>query len=108
MFILTGFVVMPPRRPSFLKGVPLTLTSTAESIEDRVKRLRPVNSGDGGPPNVAARVGTQSGVASSSAGGQAHATVGCGLTLLCSGILDEVRLTRRLPHLLYVAWDLWL
>jgi hypothetical protein len=67
---------MPPRRPAFLKGVPLTLASTAESVESRVKRLRPPVIFDEGPPNVVARVGTQSGVASSSAGGQVNPTEG--------------------------------
>jgi hypothetical protein len=67
---------MPPRRASYLKGVPLTLASSAESIEARVKRLRPSSFGDGSTPNVDARVGTQSGVASSSAGVQAHVTEG--------------------------------
>ena len=67
---------MPPRRSSYLKGAPLTLASTAESIESRVKRLRPSFTGDGGTPNVVARAGTQSGVASSSAGVQALTTEG--------------------------------
>jgi hypothetical protein len=70
------FCAMPPRRASFLKGVPLTLASTAESIEARAKRLRPSSTEDGRTPNVDARAGTQSGVASSSAGVQAPATEG--------------------------------
>ena len=74
--LLTAVGAMPPRRSAYLKGVPLTLASTAESIESRVKRLRPCSTSDGGPPSVDARVGTQSGVASSSAGGQALTTEG--------------------------------
>ena len=68
---------MPPRRPSHLKGLPLTLASTTESIEARVKRLRPSESSNGSTPNDDARVGTPSpGVASSSAGVQATPTQG--------------------------------
>ena len=67
---------MPPRRASHLKGAPLTLASTAESIEARIKRLRPSSPVDGGPPNDVARAGTQLGVASASAGGQAQVTEG--------------------------------
>lgn len=67
---------MPPRRPAYLRNAPLTFASTAESIESRVKRLRPSNICNGSTPNAEARVGTQSGVASSSAGVQALATEG--------------------------------
>jgi hypothetical protein len=68
---------MPPRRPHHLKGLPLTLASTTESLEARVKRLRPnVNSNVSTPP-VAACVGTPSpGVAGSAAGVQATSTPG--------------------------------
>ncbi len=67
---------MPPRRAPHLKGVPLTLASTAESIESRIRRLRPGSSHDGAPPPVIARVGTQSGVACPSGVGQAPITEG--------------------------------
>jgi hypothetical protein len=67
---------MFPRRHSHLKGLPLTLASSAESVEARVKRLRPTCTSDGGTPKGEARVGTQSGVASSPAGVQAHTTEG--------------------------------
>ena len=72
----SGSGSMPPRRAPHLKGVPLTLGSTAESIESRIRRLRPGSSHDGAPPPVIARVGTQSGVASSSGVGQAPITEG--------------------------------
>ena len=67
---------MPPRRQSHLRGLPLTLASAAESLEAKVKRLRPERISDGSTPNVESRVGTPSGVASSSAGVQANSTEG--------------------------------
>ena len=63
---------MPPRRASHLENLPLTLASTAESIEARVKRLRPSDSGNVVAPAPVACVGTPSpGVASSVVGGRA-------------------------------------
>jgi hypothetical protein len=68
---------MPPRRSAHLKGLPLTLASTAESLEARVKRLRPSDSSNGHTPNDVSRVGTPiPGVASASAGVKATPTQG--------------------------------
>jgi hypothetical protein len=67
---------MPPRRASHLKGLPLTFASAAESLEAKVKRLRPAVSSDASTPDDVARVGTPCGVASSSAGLQAISTIG--------------------------------
>ncbi len=74
---------MPPRRAAHLKGLPLTLASTAESVEARVKRLRPQDQGSVNTPVAAACVGTSPwGMASSAAGVQAGSTEGCELMLL--------------------------
>jgi hypothetical protein len=68
---------MPPRRAAHLRGLPLTLVSTAESVEARVKRLRPQDQVSEGLPVVAACVGTSPwGVASSAAGVLAWSTEG--------------------------------
>ncbi len=68
---------MPPRRSSHLKGLPLTLASTTESVESRIKRLRPSVSSNGGTPNDVTCVGTPiPGVASASAGVQVATTQG--------------------------------
>jgi hypothetical protein len=78
LFVLLCFQVfkMPPRRPSHLKGLPLTPASTTESLEARVKRLRPGIPSNGGTPDDDSRVGTRSGVASSSEGLLARSTEG--------------------------------
>jgi hypothetical protein len=68
---------MPPRRAAHFRGLPLTLASTAESVEARVKRLRPQDHVNDSPPAVAACVGTSPWeVASSAAGVQAGSTEG--------------------------------
>jgi hypothetical protein len=70
------FCAMPPRRHSHLKGLPLTLASAAESLEAKVKRLRPELLSNDSTPMVESRAGTPHGVASSSRGVQAHTAIG--------------------------------
>jgi hypothetical protein len=68
---------MPPRRPLHLKHLPLTLASSSESIESRIKRLRPSEAVSGGAPVVAACVGTSSSeVAGPVSGAQRSVTSG--------------------------------
>jgi hypothetical protein len=58
---------MPPRRPPHRKGLPLTFPAHSESIEARIKRLRPNSDGPVDLLDCGARVGTSVlGVASSS------------------------------------------
>ena len=62
-------LVMPTRRPSHRKGLPLALSSSAQSIEARVKRLCPGGLADAPASSGASCAGTVPAVARAPQGG---------------------------------------
>ena len=75
LLFLRSFVIMPPRRPPARKGLPLTFAAHTESIEARIKRLRPNSNGLDDPVDFGARVGTPvAGVASLASSSAAPST----------------------------------